>query len=508
MYNEIPSIEPNTIAMGEDSKIQLTNTLTNSKERFQPIENGKIGMYACGVTVYDECHLGHAMQAILFDTFVQYLRYRGFEVTYVRNYTDVDDKIIDRAAQLGISPLELSEQMIEKSKTDMKSLGVNPADHEPKVSDNIPEILDYIQKLIDKGYAYSTESGEVYYRVSKKNDYGKLSNQKTKQLMVGHRIDSDTSKENPLDFALWKSDQTEGASWESPWGRGRPGWHIECSVMSTKFLGRNFDIHGGGRDLVFPHHENEIAQSEAHSDGTYANYWIHTGLMTLENQKMSKSVGNLIRIQDALEKYSPEVLRWTIFQVHYSSDLNFTHQGFSLSMRRLYYFYQTLKRCRSFMASGPVGDVNRSQTNTYEESFMKAMDDDFQIPRALVVINQMFQDINELVTKKGVKAPIKRAALEPILKLIQTFGQVLGLFQREPEEFLNEMHKKYLDSKHLESSSIEKLITKRNQYRSSKEFEEADKIRAELLEMGIQILDTPEGTQWELSETALEELVR
>ena len=491
-----------------DSILRLTNTLTNSKEIFSPIQDGKIGIYACGVTVYDECHLGHAMQAILFDTFVQYLKYRGLDVTYVRNYTDVDDKIIHRAQQLGMTPLELSNQMIEKSREDMESLGVHPADFEPKVSDNIAEIVDYIQELVNKGYAYETDQGEVYFRVLNKKDYGKLSNQNPSQLLVGHRIDSNESKENPLDFALWKSDQTEGASWDSPWGKGRPGWHIECSVMSTKYLGSNFDIHGGGRDLVFPHHENEIAQSEAHSCGPYANYWIHTGLMTLENQKMSKSVGNLIRIRDALEKYSAEVLRWTIFQVHYSSDLNFTHQGFALSMRKLYYCYQTLKRSQELLDTGPSDDHHGASTEGYEAAFKEAMDDDFQIPRALVIINQIFQDLNEILTRHGLKAPARRGSIKPLLGLISDLGGVFGLFQRDAQEFLSEIHEKYLIKKNIELSFVMDAIRRRDELRQARDFEKADQIRCQLAELGISILDTTKGSQWELSETALSDLLK
>lgn len=491
-----------------DSILRLTNTLTNSKEIFRPIQSGRIGIYACGVTVYDECHLGHAMQAILFDTFVQYLKYRGFDVTYVRNYTDVDDKIILRAAELGESPLELSERMIQKSLEDMNSLGVHPADYEPKVSDNIPAIIDYIQQLIDKDFAYSTTEGDVYYRVLKKEDYGKLSNQKPDQLLVGHRIDSKDSKENPLDFALWKHDETEGASWESPWGMGRPGWHIECSVMATKYLGSNFDIHGGGRDLVFPHHENEIAQAEAHTCGPYANYWVHTGLMTLENQKMSKSVGNLIRIREALEKYSAEVLRWTIFQVHYSSDLNFTHQGFALSMRKLYYCYQTLRRSLELIDGGPSDDHHGVDVKGYETAFREAMDDDFQIPRALVVVNQVFQDLNEILNRKGLKAPVRRGSIKPLLGLIRDLGRVLGLFQRNAEDFLSEIHNKYLNLKKIEPSFVDNSLNQRNELRKVREFEKADQIRFQLSELGILVLDTTGGSQWELSETALEELLK
>jgi cysteinyl-tRNA synthetase len=492
------------------AQIRLSNSLTNTKEVLQPIVEGKITLYACGVTVYDRCHLGHAMQAILFDTLVRYLRYRGFEVTYVRNYTDVDDKIINRAKEMGISPLELSEQMIDLSRKDMDALGVQAADHEPRVSAFIPEIISYIQALIDKGFAYSTESGDVYFRVSSKPDYGKLSNQRPEELQSGHRIDLEEDKESPLDFALWKHDSVEGASWPSPWGCGRPGWHIECSVMSSEILGPSFDIHGGGRDLVFPHHENEIAQSEAHSGASYANYWLHTGLLTLEHQKMSKSVGNIMTVEESLARYDVEVIRWNIFQVHYASNLDFNAKNFRLGLTRVYYFYKTLSKAQDFLqVQGVKGGKLPSELDPilHRQAFHESMDDDFNIPKAFTTVNRIFQELNDILVKKGLKAPIKTAIVEAMLTLVQEIGSILGMFQRKPEQFLEMTHHRYLKLRGLEVEFIEKQLHERTLLRKNREYAKSDELREKLHHQGIGILDTPKGQVWELTEDALHQLV-
>jgi len=496
--------------MSPQVKIRLSNTLSNTKEVLQPIVDGKITLYACGVTVYDRCHLGHALQAILFDTFVRYLRYRGFDVTYVRNYTDVDDKIINRAQEMGISPLELSETMIEHCRQDMESLGVRPADHEPKVSDFIPEITTYIQTLIDKEFAYSTESGDVYFRVSKKSDYGKLSNQRPDELQCGHRIDLEEGKESPLDFSLWKHEALEGASWPSPWGPGRPGWHIECSVMSSEILGPSFDIHGGGRDLVFPHHENEIAQSEAHSGQSYANFWLHTGLLTLEHQKMSKSVGNIMTVEESLRRYDAEVIRWNVFQVHYASNLDFNAKNFRLGLKKLYYFYKTLEKSQDFLEiqGREPGEIPSDlDPHAARHAFQAAMDDDFNIPKAFTTINRLFQDLNEVLVRKGLKAPAKSAVVSVLLDLVHEIGSILGLFQYRPTQFLQETQNKYLSLRGIGQEYIEEQLQNRMDYRAKKDYAKSDEIRENLYSQGIQILDTAKGQIWELTEDALHQLV-
>ena len=324
-------------------EIRVTNTLSGKKEKLIPHEEGHIKIYACGVTVYDHCHIGHAMQAIYFDVMRNYLKFAGYKVTYVRNYTDVDDKIINKAKELNMKPLDLSEKIIKSSIKDMEAIGVKEADREPKVSETIPEIISMIEELIKKGFAYPTSEGDVYYRVQKKADYGKLSNRNVSDLRSNTRDLVQGGKEDALDFALWKSDLTEGASWESPWGAGRPGWHIECSAMAKKHLGDTFDIHGGGRDLVFPHHENEIAQSESANSCTYCNYWVHSGLLTINKQKMSKSLGNHILISDFVSKYPGEVLRLAYLQYHYSSNVDFSEAVFNNCLKKLLYFYETLQ---------------------------------------------------------------------------------------------------------------------------------------------------------------------
>ncbi|MEE2924901.1 MAG: cysteine--tRNA ligase [bacterium] len=491
-------------------EIKITNTLTNSKEVFKPIQDGEVSIYACGVTVYDLCHLGHAMQAIIYDTIVRYLRYRNFQVNYVRNYTDVDDKIIDRAKERGISPLELSNEMIKACDDDLASVGVQPASSQPKVSDYIPEIISYIKTLIEKGYAYSTEKGDVYYEVRKKSDYGKLSNQKIEQLRSGQRIlsDDENVKNDPLDFALWKSSKVEGASWESPWGLGRPGWHIECSVMSSQLLGNHFDIHGGGRDLVFPHHENEVAQSEAYSypDCHYANYWMHSGLLTMNSQKMSKSTGNFLTIRDALKKYDFEVIRYNVFQVHYSSNVDFNAEKFGLALKRIYYFYKTIYRVNNLLNSShdaPQKILPELDIVKLEERFHDAMDDDFNMPRAFVVIQEIFSQINEILDRKGVKPKNKVYSLKKLKEIAIKFLDIFGLVQRPPEKFFKQIYQRLVESRGLDSKRVDFLLNARVKAREAKDYEESDRLRDELLQLGLQVQDTPKGQLWEVSEEAL-----
>lgn len=490
--------------------IRINNTLTNKKNVFKPLHEGQVSIYACGVTVYDLCHLGHAMQAILYDTIVRYLRYRGFKVTYVRNYTDVDDKIIDRAQERGINPLQLSSEMIQACDEDMLAIGVRPADHQPKVSDYIPQIIAYIESLIEKGFAYSTESGDVYFNVRSKADYGKLSNQKIEQLRSGNRlqIDEEYSKRDPLDFALWKASEIEGARWQSPWGYGRPGWHIECSVMSSQLLGSHFDIHGGGRDLVFPHHENEIAQSEAHSHPNcqYANYWIHSGLLTVENQKMSKSTGNFLTIRDALVKYDFEVIRYNVFQVHYSSNVDFNAKNFGLGLKRVYYFYKTLDRVQQ-LTNGALNvnmellpDVNIDKIVT---AFTEAMDDDFNMPRAFVVIHELFSQINEIIDRKEIKLKNKIYSLQKLTETASCFLEVFGMLERQPSEFFEQIYQRLIDSRNLDTNQIDAMLTARISARETKDYVESDRLRQKLFELGLQVQDTPNGQTWEISEEAL-----
>lgn len=476
-------------------QIKVTNTLTGKKETLKPVEEGHIKIYACGVTVYDHCHIGHAMQAIYFDVIRNYLKFAGYKVTYVRNYTDVDDKIINKARELGIPALELSESIIESSIRDMQSIGVEPADHEPKVSECIPEICDMIQALLDKGFAYAA-GGDVYYRVTKKADYGKLSNRNVAEMKQNTRDIVQGSKEDPLDFALWKGDETEGASWPSPWGQGRPGWHIECSAMSKKYLGMTFDIHGGGRDLVFPHHENEIAQSEAANSCSYCSLWIHSGLLTINKQKMSKSLGNHILISDFNAKYPGEVLRLAYLQNHYSSNVDFSEEVFHLCLKKLLYFYETLAELDQLGAKAmDRGNYLEGHDPTQlVAAFHQEMSNDFSSVAALRDLHIAMKKSRELkIAKKSPEKAFTAKVYGDIFRLL--FG-VFGLLREPPSKFIEGLKEKILPQIGLSRQDIEVAIAKRKEARAMKDFASSDKIRDDMLAKGIEFMDTPEGTKW------------
>ncbi|NRA64581.1 MAG: cysteine--tRNA ligase [Pseudobacteriovorax sp.] len=477
-------------------KIQISNTLTGKKEELTPIEEGHVKIYACGVTTYDHCHIGHAMQAIYFDMVRSYLEYAGYQVTYVRNYTDVDDKIIKKADELGIDPLTLSQDMIRSSQEDMASIGVRPASFEPKVSENIPEIQDMIKNLIQSEYAYPTDSGDVYYRVTKKKDYGKLSNRNIDDLIANTRGEASNEKEHPLDFALWKKDTTEGASWESPWGPGRPGWHIECSAMSKRYLGDQFDIHGGGRDLVFPHHENEIAQSEAANCCNYATIWMHSGLLTINKQKMSKSLGNHIGIKDFVSQYPGEVLRLAYLQFHYSSNVDFGDSIFINCLRRLLYYYETIGELETIAAKAQATGTYLDNHNPDEliPQFHKEMSNDFSTVCALRDLLQGVKKSRELLTAK--KSPQKAYTAAAYARVFRELFGVFGLLQQDSDEFIENLKDKILPSLNLTRDVIDNKITERNTARKDKDFAKSDAIRDELIDMGIEIQDTPGGTRW------------
>lgn len=481
-------------------QIYLRNTLTRKKESFTPLEAGRVKMYACGVTVYDDCHIGHAMQAIFFDMMRNFFEYCQYQVTYVRNYTDVDDKIIDKAAKLGILPSQLVEDMIASSKRDMSALKLRNANVEPRVSEVIPEIISMIEDLIKSGAAYSTPKGNVYFRVGAKKDYGKLSNRKPEELLSGTRdIVSDHEKLEGLDFALWKRDEVEGASWESPWGRGRPGWHIECSAMAKKFLGVHFDIHGGGRDLVFPHHENEIAQSECANHSPFANYWLHSGLLTIKHQKMSKSLGNSITIQNFLKDWHCEVLKLAFLQNHYASNVDFDEEVFKNCRKRLFYFYKTLLMLSSLPSDSKALKTDNEEKNLagLNEEFDAAMSDDFNTPIALAVLNNLARWSNQVLNAKKMTPNLS----QKIIKSFEEKGKILGLFQEKPQEFINLHKTRILKDVDLTEDVLDSLILKRKIARENKNWFESDRIRAELAEKGISLHDTVEGTQWSVSDT-------
>jgi cysteinyl-tRNA synthetase len=473
--------------------IVLTNSLTRRKEPLALLNpNSKhVGIYACGVTVYDDCHIGHAMQAIYFDILRSYLKYCGYNVTYVRNYTDVDDKIINRAREKGISPAKLAAEMIAGSIRDMAAIGVKPADFEPKVSENIPEIIAMIEQLIANGYAYPTKSGDVYYRVRKKSDYGKLSNRKPDELKSGTRDIVAGEKEDELDFALWKNDSTPDASWQSPWGVGRPGWHIECSAMSCKHLGKSFEIHGGGRDLIFPHHENEIAQSEAANGAQYASIWMHSGLLTIEQQKMSKSLGNHITIEKFLSEWPAEVLRLGFLMNHYSSNIDFSQHFFQTCMKRLLYYYEGLVAMSEYS-----GDLKAEPDQKLIDEFNAAMADDLNTVSAISAMNLAFKRARELIS--GKKSPQKQQDVAAISSAIRQTADVLGLFKTSPETEIHSLKTKILPSLGITEDEINAAINERKAARASKDFAKGDAVRDQMAAKGIELRDSPAGTIWSI----------
>jgi len=478
----------------------IQNTLSNQREAFQPLEPGKIKMYACGVTVYDVCHIGHGMQAIVYDVLRNYFKFKGFEVTYVRNYTDVDDKIIARANELGVSALEHSEKMIQETEADLALLGVKPADHQPKVSDHIPEIIDLIQSIIEHGGAYES-GGDVYFDVQSFPQYGCLSNRTPEELQAGVRVEVNPNKRNPADFALWKRAKEGEVAWDSPWGPGRPGWHIECSALAMKFLGKAFDIHGGGRDLIFPHHENEIAQSLKGTDGPFAKYWIHNGLVKVDGRKMSKSFNNFLSIRDAVRDYHPETIRFTILSHHYSGSIDFSEKSFYDAYHRLIYFYNTLKRIDQMVAmvsEYPDSLPANFEMPEIEADFIKAMDDDFNTVQALAKIGQVFKLMNDLIAAKKPKMKMKLHALVTMKEQVKKALAILGLCQEEPEMGLAQIQDYLVRSKKVDLEKVQSLLNDREQARSEKEWGKADELRDQLLEMGVAVMDTPSGTEWQV----------
>lgn len=480
--------------------LSVYNTLTNKREIFKPIEEGKVKMYACGVTVYDVCHIGHGMQAIIYDVIRNYFEYLGMEVVYVRNYTDVDDKIINRANEMDICPLEHSCNMIKASEDDLDLLGVKPATVQPKVSDNIPEIIDLVQTLIQRGHAYES-GGDVYFHVASFPEYGKLSNRTPEDMMAGARITPNPNKKDHMDFALWKKAKEGEISWDSPWGKGRPGWHIECSALAMKYLGPNFDIHGGGKDLIFPHHENEIAQSMAGCSCNFANYWIHNGLITVEGRKMSKSFNNFLSIRDAVEQYCPETIRYTILKHQYTSNIDFSERSFYDAYSRLIYFYNTLAQIDGLKAAHPDYPQTMPQgieLPKVEEAFVEAMNDNFNTTVAIREIGAAFKFLNDLLTAKKPKLKQKLHALVELSDTLKRIGGVLGLFQETPVEALAGIQKYLIKQKNVDVARVESVIEQRNKARADKDWAAADQLRDSLIADGISVMDTAEGTVWQV----------
>lgn len=485
--------------------MKIYNSMSGKKEEFKPVDGNNVKMYACGITVYDLSHIGHARQAIVYSMITDYLRYRGYNVKYVRNYTDVDDKIIKRANELGKDALEFSKEQIEETEKDMKALHITEADEKTKASEYINEIINFVEKLIEKGYAYPTKFGDVYYRVRKFKEYGKLSHRNVDDLLNGVRIDIEESKEDPLDFALWKSAKPGEIYWESPWGKGRPGWHIECSAMALNTLGETIDIHGGGRDLVFPHHENEIAQSEALTGKTFAKIWSHCGLIKINGEKMSKSLGNSLTIRDALKMYNYEVLKYVMLSKHYGSDVDILDKDYSLAESHLYYFYNTIIKMQEFINlynGNPEGEkLENDISSDIEKNFIEVMDDDFNTTAAISNLYNIFKYTNNIIKEanKGNREKTANTVAKILSETKRVYG-VLGLFEQEPIEFTKELKEKYLLKLGLKVEFIEEKIAERLEAKKNKNFALADSIRESLDEQGIILNDTINGTIWDIKE--------
>ena len=459
--------------------LQIYSTLSKTKDTFKPLVGNQVRMYVCGMTVYDFCHIGHARVMVAFDVIARWLRHRGYDLTYVRNITDVDDKIIRRAQENGESFEDLTARMIAAMHEDEARLSVLRPDIEPRATGHIAGMHEMIQTLIDKGYAYAPGNGDVYYRVGKFAGYGKLSRKKIEDLRIGARIEVDESKEDPLDFVLWKGAKPGEPSWDSPWGAGRPGWHIECSVMSTCCLGETFDIHGGGPDLVFPHHENEIAQSEAATGKLYAASWMHAGAVRVDGEKMSKSLGNFFTIREVLEKYHPEVVRFLLVSSHYRSPINYSEDNLKEAKGALERFYTALRGLPQVAAEGGEAFVER---------FGAAMDDDFGTPEAVAVLFEMVREVNRLRDSD----PVAAAALAA---RVRELGGLLGVLQLDADEFLQAGAAGKVDA-----AQVEALIQARLDARAAKNWAESDRIRDELTALGVVLEDGKGGTTWRLAE--------
>ncbi len=491
--------------------IRVYNSLTRQKEDFVPQNDDLVAMYVCGPTVYALSHIGHARSAVAFDVVYRYLKYRGYKVTYTRNYTDIDDKIIKRAAEEGVPPMELAERYVKAFDEDMESLGVQVPDHRPKATETIKKIIEVTQTLIGRGYAYAVD-GDVYYSVRKARDYGKLSGKNIDELESGARIEVDERKNDPLDFALWKASKPGEPWWESPWGKGRPGWHIECSAMCMEWLGETIDIHGGGKDLIFPHHENEIAQSEsATGKAPYVKYWLHNGFVNIEKEKMSKSLGNILNIRDVLTDYTAEALRLFLLSSHYRSPIDYSRESLKDSEAAVERFYKTLQRIEDECPEAMTVEYCIRCNPDRFTSIIEAMDDDFNTAQ---VIGSVFKEVNRanrILDENRAKGKTEFLDLSYIVSLFREAGSFLGIFVKKPADYFRERASRKVSLRGTMTTTvtmtgtlttmsreedIEQLIKKREEARKSRDFKLADEIRDDLLKKGIVLEDTAKGTVW------------
>jgi len=454
--------------------VKIYNSLTQKKEELIPLKSNHISIYVCGPTVYDFCHIGNGRTYTAFDTIVRYLQWRGYEVTHVRNITDIDDKIIKRANDSNKEFTEVVNEFTQAMHDDFNALGLLKPNFEPKATEFIPHMITMIEKLIEENYAYVAENGDVYYSVRNFADYGCLSHRDIESLVSGARVEINDVKKDPLDFVLWKLAKPKEPNWPSPWGAGRPGWHIECSAMSTRMLGETIDIHGGGRDLIFPHHENEIAQSEAATSKKFVNYWMHAGYLQIEKEKMSKSLGNFLTIRELLARHKPEVLRFFLMSSHYRSSLNFSEDGLTQARSSLERFYNALRNLTL---------VDEKTITEFENKFIEAMDDDFNTPIAVAVLFDITHEIQRLKDSDATAAGKLGSVLTKL-------GNSLGILTSDPNQFLQH------SDANLDITKIEEYIRLRNQARSEKNWQEADRMRDELLKMNIVLEDGQEGTSW------------
>jgi len=465
--------------------LHVYNTLTRKKELFTPVSTGKVKMYVCGPTVYDSCHVGHARSVVVFDVIARYLKESGYDLTYVRNFTDIDDKIIEKALLTGAGTKEIAEKYIAEFYEDMDSLNVKRADVEPKATEHIDSIVELISILIDKDAAYAID-GDVYYSVESFNNYGRLSGRKLEDMEAGARVDIDARKKTPFDFALWKSAKPDEPYWSSPWGDGRPGWHIECSAMSRKFLGETFDIHGGGKDLIFPHHENEIAQSAKAFGKTFVKYWLHNGFINIEKEKMSKSLGNFLTIKEMLEKYHPDTIRLFLLSNHYRSPIEFSDKNLEEAETGINKIYNVMQRMENI-------DSGQNNHGEYLKLFCESMDDDFNTARGVGVLFNAVRALNKLMDHSE---SVEKEALISIKSDIDKIGEILGILSEKPSLFFERKKEAALKKKNINSDFIEALIAERTEARRTKDWAKADKIRDRLNEMGVVTEDTPDGVSW------------
>ncbi|MGL1861161.1 MAG: cysteine--tRNA ligase [Pseudodesulfovibrio sp.] len=485
--------------------MRLYNTLGRKKQDFIPVNDNKVSMYVCGITAYDLCHIGHARSSVVFDVLYRYLRHTGYDVTFIRNFTDIDDKIINRANEVGKEAGDIAEKFINEFYVDMDKLAVLRPDIEPKCTEHIPEMIALTEHLIGKDHAYSTPSGDVYFKVRSFEGYGKLSGRNIDDLESGARVDPSEEKQDPLDFALWKSAKPGEPSWESPWGLGRPGWHLECSAMSEKYVPLPLDIHGGGQDLSFPHHENEIAQSEAATGKPFANYWVHNGFVQINSEKMSKSLGNFFTIRDILDKFLAETLRYFLLTMHYRSPLDFSFEALEEAEKGIKRVYAALAQVdveleKSKWKKSPFPEELVTEFDEIEKSWKEAMEDDMNTAGALGHVFSAIRLAGRIAEDKNLrKSEGGRDLFIRIQENMKVWGSVLGIFERVPAEFLTELRDNRAARAGIDPAKVQGLLDARKDARKNKDFEKSDAIRDELAAMNVEVKDTPQGATWDVA---------